>query len=41
MKIVEKEEKLEELVLTAKTEAKNFSVMMNFILKNILKTLDI
>ena len=37
MKIVEEEEKLENLFLTAKTEAKKFLEMMNYILKNILK----
>ena len=37
MKIVEDESNLENLFLTAKTEAKKFLGMMNFILKNILK----
>ena len=36
MKIVEEEKNLEELYLTAKTEAKKFLEMMNYILKNIL-----
>ena len=41
MKIVDEENKLENLFLTAKSEAKNFLIMMNYISKNILKTLDI
>ena len=40
MKIVNDESKLESLFLTAKTEAKNFLVMMSFTLKNIFKTQD-
>ena len=41
MKVVDDESKLENLFLTAKTEAKKFLETMNFILKNILKILDI
>ena len=41
MKIVDEESKLENLYLTAKTEAKKFLVTTNYILKNILKIQDI
>ena len=41
MKIVEEESQLENMFLTAKTEAKNFLIMMNYTLKNILKIQDI
>ena len=41
MKIVNEESQLENMFLTAKTEAKNFLGMMSYILKNILKTQDI
>ena len=36
MKIVEEENQLESLFLTAKSEAKSFSIMMNYILRSIL-----
>ena len=41
MKIVEEENQLENLYLTAKNEAKNFLEMMNYILRSTLKIQDI
>ena len=41
MKIVDEEKKLENLFLPQSLKQKNFLITMNYILKNILKTLDI